>query len=236
VTDLQLVEQTLAGSESAFRTLVVRYERRVYNLLARMLRNPALAEELAQETFLKAFTHLRSFDPGYKFSNWLLKIAHNAAIDAMRRRGPQEVPLDEPGPRDEARRDTWLVDPNSGAAAESVERDDLGRLLRAAMDRLRPEYRKVVVLRYQEELSYEDVAEVTGLPIGTIKSHLHRARAEMAEFLSRRGLRAGRPGAGAAPQERPGRPERAPRPPAGRVEGCNPRRPACVGTGERRLA
>jgi RNA polymerase sigma-70 factor, ECF subfamily len=194
VTDFQLVEQTLAGSEEAFRALVVRYERRVYNLLVRMLRNPALAEELAQETFLKAFTHLRSFDPGYKFSNWILKIAHNAAIDLMRRRGPQEVPLDEPGPREEARRDAWLVDPNSGAAAESVERDDLGRLLRAAMDRLRPEYRKVVVLRYQEELSYEDVAEVTGLPVGTIKSHLHRARAEMADFLGRRGLRSGRPG------------------------------------------
>ena len=164
---------------------MVRYERRVYNLLVRMLRNPSLAEELTQETFLKAFTHLRSFDPGYKFSNWILKIAHNAAIDALRRRGPQEVPLDEPGQREEARLDTWIVDPDSGAAAAAVERHDVGRLLRAAMNRLRPEYRQVVVLRYQEELSYEDIAEITGLPVGTIKSHLHRARAEMAEFLRR---------------------------------------------------
>lgn len=196
MTDSQLVEQTLAGSEEAFRALVVRYERRVYNLLVRMLRNPALAEELAQETFLKAFTHLRSFDPGYKFSNWILKIAHNAAIDAMRRRGPQEVSLDEPGRQEEARLDSWLVDPNSGAAAEAVERRDLGRLLGAAMDRLRPEYRKVVALRYQEELSYEDIAEVTGLPVGTIKSHLHRARAEMAEFLRKHGLGPAGPGLG----------------------------------------
>ncbi len=194
MTDLQLVEQTLAGSEEGFRALVVRHERRVYNLLVRMLRNPALAEELTQETFLKAFTHLRSFDPGYKFSNWILRIAHNAAIDAVRRRGPQEVSLDEPDQREQGRLDTWLVDPKSGAAAETVERQDLGRLLRTAMDHLRPEYRRVVVLRYQEELSYEDIADITGLPVGTIKSHLHRARAEMAEFLRERGLRAGRSG------------------------------------------
>ncbi len=188
MTDSQLVEQTLGGSEDAFRALVVRYERRVYNLLARILRNPSVAEELTQETFLKAFTHLRSFDPGYKFSNWILKIAHNAAIDAMRRRGPQEVSLDQPGEREEAKLDAWLVDPKSGAAAEMVERQDAGRLLRAAMDRLRPEYRQAVVLRYQEDLSYEEIADITGWPVGTIKSHLHRARAEMADFLRKQGF------------------------------------------------
>ncbi len=188
VTDSQLVEQTLAGSEEAFRALVVRYERRVYNLLARMLRNPALAEELTQETFLKAFTRLRSFDPGYKFSNWILKIAHNAAIDAMRRRGAQEVSLDDPGDREESKLGTWLVDPKSGQAAEQLERQDLGRILQVAVDRLRSEYRRVVVLRYQEELSYEEIAEITGWPVGTIKSHLHRARSEMAGFLRAQGF------------------------------------------------
>jgi RNA polymerase sigma-70 factor (ECF subfamily) len=188
VTDHQLVEQTLAGSDEGFRTLVARHERSVYNLLVRMLRNPAVAEELAQETFLKAFTHLRSFDPRYKFSNWILRIAHNAAIDAIRRRGPQELSLDEPDPREQARLDALLVDPKSGAAAASLEQQDVGRMLQAAMDRLRPEYRQAVVLRYQEDLSYEEISEITGWPLGTIKSHLHRARTEMAEYLRRRGL------------------------------------------------
>jgi RNA polymerase sigma-70 factor (ECF subfamily) len=96
VSDAELVERAIAGLEDAFRTLVARHQRGVFNLLVRMLRNPSLAEELAQETFLKAFTHLRSFDPRYKFSNWILRIAHNAAIDAIRRRGPQELSLDEP--------------------------------------------------------------------------------------------------------------------------------------------
>jgi RNA polymerase sigma-70 factor (ECF subfamily) len=188
VTDLQLVEQTLTGSEEGFRTLVARHERSVYNLLVRMLRNPAVAEELAQETFLKAFTHLRSFDPRYKFSNWLLRIAHNAAIDVVRRCGPQELSLDEPDPHEQARFDTVLIDPNSGAAVAHLEQQDVGRVLQAAMDRLRPEYRQAVVLRYQEDLSYEEISEITGWPLGTIKSHLHRARAEMADYLRRRGL------------------------------------------------
>jgi RNA polymerase sigma-70 factor, ECF subfamily len=193
VTDLQLVEQTLAGAEEGFRTLVDRHQRSVYNLLVRMLRNPALAEDLAQETFLKAFTHLRSFDPRYKFSNWILRIAHNTAIDAIRRRGPQEVPLDQPDPREQGRLEALLVDPKSGAAAETLDQHDLARALEAAMGRLRPEYRQVVVLRYQEDLSYEEISEITGWPLGTIKSHLHRARSEMADFLRRQGLDDSRP-------------------------------------------
>lgn len=199
MTDLQLVEQALAGSEDAFRALVVRHERRVYNLLARMLRNPSLAEELAQETFLKAFTRLRSFDPAYKFSNWILKIAQNAAIDALRRGGPPEVPLDggldAGNPEGLAGR---LVDPRSGAGAAEVEEADVGRILQAAIDRLRPEYRLAVVLRYQEELSHEEIAEVTGWPVGTIKSYLHRARAELADDLRRRGIGGGPRAPGAA--------------------------------------
>ncbi len=200
MTDVQLVEQTLAGSDEGFRTLVIRYQRSVYNLLMRMLRNPALSEELAQETFLRAFTHLKSYDPRFKFSNWILRIAHNAAIDAVRRRGPQELSLDEPDPNEQRRLDTALVDPRSEAAVAHVEQQEVGRLIRAAMDRLRPEYRQAVVLRYQEELSYEEIAGITGWPLGTIKSYLHRARAEMAEFLRQQGLGQGdAPGAGRQP-------------------------------------
>ncbi len=206
MTDLQLVEQALAGSEEAFRALVVRHERRVYNLLVRMLRNPAVAEELTQDTFLKAFTRLRSFDPAYKFSNWVLKIAQNAAIDALRRRGPQEVSLDETDEGGTGGANGWLIDPNSSSAVEQVERADVGRLLEAAMNRLRPEYRQVVVLRYHEELSYEGIAEITGWPVGTVKSHLHRARGEMAGFLRQQGLGPGVGGQGSpSPATREGR-------------------------------
>ncbi|HEY3381562.1 MAG TPA: sigma-70 family RNA polymerase sigma factor [Vicinamibacterales bacterium] len=187
LTDAELVERALGGSDDAFRALVARHQRPVYNLLVRMLRNPALAEDLAQETFLKVFSRLSTFDPQFKFSNWILRIAHNRAIDAMRRRGPAEVSLDEPDPAEQARMSQILVDPTSDAAPRRAEQHDLARALDKALARLRPEYREVVVLRYHEDLGYEEIARVTGLPQGTVKSYLHRARAEMAAILSRQG-------------------------------------------------
>jgi RNA polymerase sigma-70 factor (ECF subfamily) len=196
VTDAQLVERTLAGSQDAFAALVARHQRSVYNLLARMLRNPALAEELAQESFLKAYSHLRSFNPEYKFANWILRIAHNAAIDLRRQRGPELVSMDEPASAEQRRIEETVVDPRSDEAERRLERGDLSKVLGAALDRLRPEYRRAIVLRYQQDLSYEEISTVTGDPIGTVKSHLHRARAEMAAFLMERGFV--QPGADAA--------------------------------------
>jgi len=196
VTDSQLVDRTLAGSEDAFAALVARHQRSVYNLLARMLRNPALAEELAQESFLKAYTHLSSFNPEYKFANWILRIAHNTAIDVLRQRGPQVVSTDEVESGGQRPIEETLVDPRSDEAERRIERGDLSRVLGAALDRLRPEYRRAVVLRYQQDLGYDEIAAITGDPVGTVKSHLHRARAEMAAFLTERGfVQPGAPGA-----------------------------------------
>ncbi len=194
MTDAELVERTLAGSDDGFAVLVARHQRPVFNLLARMLRNPALAEELAQETFLKAYTHLRSFNPEYKFSNWILRIAHNAAIDVLRQRGPRLVSLDEPAESEQPRIDETLEDPQSDEAERRVERRDLSRILGAALGHLRPEYRRAVILRYQQDLGYEEIAAITGEPVGTVKSHLHRARAEMAAFLVERGFVQPEPG------------------------------------------
>jgi RNA polymerase sigma-70 factor, ECF subfamily len=158
----------------------------VYNLLARMLRDPALAEDLTQEAFLRAHRGLRSFDPRHKFSNWILRIAHNAAIDQVRRRTPDLVPLDDESAR-------WggvaqsVAAPPGEHGPDRLERQEAARALDAAMARLRPEYREMLVLRYQEDLSHEEIAELTGLPIGTVKSYLHRARAEMAARLRENG-------------------------------------------------
>ncbi len=196
MTDAELVERTLAGAEDGFAALVARHQRSVYNLLARMLRDPALAEELAQETFLKAYTHLRSFNPDFKFSNWILRIAHNAAIDVLRQRGPRQVSIDEAAEPGQQSLEATLEDPRSDEAVRRLERRDLSRVLGAALDRLRPEYRRAVILRYQQGLGHEEIAALTGEPLGTVKSHLHRARAEMAAFLVERGFV--QPGAGGA--------------------------------------
>jgi RNA polymerase sigma-70 factor (ECF subfamily) len=187
LNDAQLVERALAGDQEAFRGLVSRHQRSVYNLLGRMLRDPALAEDLTQDTFVRAFAHLAQFDSRYKFGNWILRIAHNAAIDAIRRRGPDVVPLEGDNPAQSLA--ATIPAPRGEDGLRRVERIDLERALDAAMARLRPEYRQLLVLRYHEELSYEEIVAITGLPLGSVKSFLHRARAEMAALLTAAGWR-----------------------------------------------
>jgi RNA polymerase sigma-70 factor (ECF subfamily) len=164
----------------------VRHQRPVYNLIVRLVRDPATAEELAQDSFVKAFRALHTFDPAHRFSSWMLRIAHNTAIDYLRVRRPDTVPL-ERDLGDGTVLEQVIPDRAHEDPAEAAERGDLRNALEAAISRLRADYRRLVVLRYQEDLSYEEIAEVTGLPIGTIKSYLHRARAEMARELTRLG-------------------------------------------------
>ncbi len=187
-TDAQLVERALGGDQDAYRLLVSRHQAAVYNLIVRMLRHPALAQDLAQDTFLRAFSHLDSFDPRYRFTSWVLRIAHNLAVDVLRRKSLEELPLDPPDETaGQARVQAALVDPRSDEATRRIEQGDLARALESALARVRPEYRELLVLRHHQELSYEEIAQVTGLPVGTIKSYLHRARAEMARLLESAG-------------------------------------------------
>jgi RNA polymerase sigma-70 factor, ECF subfamily len=181
-TDAQLVEQALGGAQDAYRTLVERHGSAVLNLIARIVREPGVAEELAQDTFVKAFSALRSFDPAYKFSNWVLRIAHNTAIDHLRRRRPETVSIDEESPSQKVVE--ALADDRDRSPFDRTVDGDLRADLDAALARLRPEYRRLVVMRYLEDLSYEDMAEILDLPLGTVKSHLHRARAEMARLMA----------------------------------------------------
>ena len=186
VQDAELVRGAVAGSPTAFRDLVLRYQRPVYSLVLRMVREPALAEDLAQEVFVKAHRALASFDPQRKFSSWLFKIAHNATIDHLRRREVTTVPLETPGKEGV---DLLARLPAVGAEtpAAAVERRDLGRAIQRAVADLRPEYREVFLLRFQEGLAYDEIAEVMGLPLGTVKTHLHRARKALAGWLEAAG-------------------------------------------------
>jgi RNA polymerase sigma-70 factor (ECF subfamily) len=184
-SDTDLIARVREGSQAACRDLVLRYQRPVFNLVVRMVRDPAVAEELAQDAFVKAFRALDTFDSTLKFSNWLLRIAQNTAIDHLRLRRVETVPLDESADGNPG--SLQLVDPTADSPADAAERADAARALERAIARLRPEYRRLVVLRYQEDLSYEEMVEITGLPLGTIKSFLHRARVEMARDLEEQG-------------------------------------------------
>jgi len=184
-TDPELVARALAGSQDAYRLIVDRHGRSVYNLVARIVRNDGVAEELAQDAFLRAFGALASYDPAFKLSNWLLRIAHNIAIDHLRRVKPGLVSLDDAAGGESLA--NVLVDARVQSPLERTVQRDLREDIEAALALLRPRFRALIVMRYLEDMSYDEIAAATGLPLGTVKSHLHRARAALARLMTESG-------------------------------------------------
>lgn len=183
-SDAELVRQALAGSQAAYRTLVARYASAAVNVAARLVHDRAVAEELAQDAFVRAFARLATYDPERRFSAWFFRVLHNVAVDHLRRRRVDTVSLD-----------ALAADGYQGPAADAaetspedeLERRRLAAALQNALGRLRPEYREVIVLRYQQGLTVDEIAGVLQLPDGTVKTFLHRARRELAAILSAAG-------------------------------------------------
>jgi RNA polymerase sigma-70 factor (ECF subfamily) len=182
LTDQEVVLLARGGREAAYRELVRRYERPVFALLYRMVRDRELAEDLAQETFVKALNAIDSYRPEFKFSSWIFKIANNAAIDHLRRRELDTLSLDG-SPHAETPEAMQATALQIGARQESpldaVEAKELGGAIEAAIGRLRPEYRSCILLRHVEGRAYEEIAEILDLPLGTVKTYIHRARNEL---------------------------------------------------------
>ena len=145
----------------------------------------AQAEDLAQETFVKAFRNLAAFDPTRRLSSWLFRIAHNTALDALRRVRPVYVPIDLTSGQIGER--AGIADLSSPPAPDPVERHALGQALDAAIAHLRPEQRVAISLRYEEGLSFDEIAQVLGVPEATARSHVHRARKELSRCLKEAG-------------------------------------------------
>lgn len=176
----------MRGSEDAFRDIVLQYQRPVFSLIVRMVQDPRLAEDLAQEVFIKAYRALSTYDLNRKFSSWLFKIAHNTTIDYLRKGRLQTEPFESQVEGEASYSDT-LEDPRAESPEGAVERTDLAQAIEKAILGLRPEYREVMVLRYQEGLSYQEIVEATGLALGTVKTNIHRARKEMMALLQEGG-------------------------------------------------
>jgi RNA polymerase sigma-70 factor, ECF subfamily len=182
VTEARLVAQALAGSQPAFEQIVRRYQRPVIRLIGRVTGDLAQAEDLAQETFVKAFRNLAAFDTTRRLSSWLFRIAHNTAIDALRRRGPAVVSLDAADAGGDR-----IPEPAAALAGDPAERRALAEALELAMAHLRPEHRLAFSLRYEEGLPFEEIGQVLGVPEVTARSHVHRARKELSRRLTEAG-------------------------------------------------
>ena len=183
-SDADLVRQALAGSQPAYRTLVARYASAAVNMAARLVHDRAVAEELAQDAFVRAFARLATYDPERRFSAWFFRVLHNLVIDYLRRKRVDTVSLDAltasgyAGP---------VADDPASSPEDELERRRLAAALRDALSRLRPDYRNVIVLRYQQGLTVDEIAGVLALPDGTVKTFLHRARKELAGLLGAAG-------------------------------------------------
>jgi RNA polymerase sigma-70 factor (ECF subfamily) len=182
LSDEQLVELSLDGDEDAFGILVRRYQRRLTAFLSQLVGDIELARELSQEAFVRAWSALERFNPKYRFSTWLFRIAHNLGIDQLRRRRLQTTPLYR---TDSEGDEVEVVVPD-------LDKDPLGHLenralaseLREVIEGLRPEYRELVLLRHFGGLSYQEIADFTEMPLGTVKNKLFRAHSVLRKALT----------------------------------------------------
>lgn len=185
--DRDLATHAARGHEPAFRELLARYERPVFSLIYRMVRDRTLAEDLAQEAFIRAFNAIGTYKTSYKFSNWILKIANNHTIDHLRKRKLDTVSIDgSPHARtaDEITQSRVVIESRDESPLELVENRELGSQIEGAIAGLREEYRTVIVLRHVEGYAYDEIADIMDLPLGTVKTYLHRARGELRESLA----------------------------------------------------
>jgi RNA polymerase sigma-70 factor (ECF subfamily) len=174
--DAEIIRKCRAGDERAYRELVDRYRRQVYSMALRMLRREEDAEDVAQETFIRVFRALDRYDPARPFAAWLFTIAARLSIDHIRRRKQSPLSLFQRDAETQEERTIEVVDPGPGPEELTSRGEEEGRAQKL-IDSLPPHYRIVVMMRHQQDLSYEEIAEALRVPLGTVKARIHRARA-----------------------------------------------------------
>ena len=182
--DEELVRRVLAGETGRFEDLVRRHQKQIVNFIYRMVGDFDTALDLSQEVFLRVYQALDRYDPRYHFTTWIYRIASNCAIDRLRRHNPPTVSLDQTPPSGEGAGRLQIASSDQNPA-ESFEAWETVHKLEAAIRRLPAGYRRLIVLRHVNSLRYEQIAAVTGLPLGTVKNRIFRARAILRREIER---------------------------------------------------
>jgi RNA polymerase sigma-70 factor (ECF subfamily) len=185
--DTEVVTLAQKGKEAAYRELLRRYERPVFSLVFRMVRDRETAEDLAQETFVRVLNNIDRYSPEFKFSSWLFKIANNLTIDYLRRRRVDTISIEgapDAVTAESAKATSIALASGDESPLAELESRELGLAIERAIEKLRPEYRACILLRHVEDRSYEEIAEIVKLPLGTVKTYIHRARHELRAALA----------------------------------------------------
>jgi len=185
VSDRELVAIAVEGFDGSFEELVRRYQRPISAYVYRMVGNYESALDLTQEIFIKVYNSLNRYRAEFKFSTWIYKIAHNAAVDHLRRTATREQSL-VVGPDG----DSFDLPLESGRLSpeQESERKERRGEIEAVVRALPANYRELIILRHSQDLSYEEIVEVTGLPLGTVKNRLFRAREMMRQQFVDKGI------------------------------------------------
>ena len=185
LADGELVLTAVSGREAAFEELVRRYQRPIASYVYRMVGDYDAALDLTQEVFIKVYNSLSRYRSEFKFSTWIYKIAHNTAIDHLRRHTVRDqiMTADGDGPRSEIAIESRRLTPE-----QESEREERRLEIESVVQSLPAAYRELIVLRHSHDLSYDEIADVTGLPLGTVKNRLFRAREAMRDLLVPRGI------------------------------------------------
>lgn len=181
--DILLVNRAKEGDEKAFAELMRRYRKAVYHMILKMVRNADDSEDLTVEAFAKAFKNLQRFTPDFTFGTWLFRIATNNSIDFLRKKRLHTLSLNADIESEDG--STVNVEINAGTLdpQEQIIKSQKAELMRHFVSQLPPKYRRLVTLRYFEEFSYEEIAEETQKPLGTVKAQLFRARELLFDML-----------------------------------------------------
>jgi RNA polymerase sigma factor (sigma-70 family) len=183
--DLKLIKRCKRGEEAAFADLLARYRNAIYGLCFRMTRRSEDARDLAQEVFIKVFSLLDRYDESYAFSSWIFRIATNHCIDHLRRNRLRFLSLD--GYRDAEGDEIEMQLPHKGPQPDRLlENSEAMERLEEVVGDLPPHYRAIILLRHDQELSYEEIATILELPLGTVKARIHRARNLVVKMLQER--------------------------------------------------
>lgn len=173
--DLVLIKEALAGNQDAFKLLLKKHREAIYHVTLRIVHNPQEAEDLVQETFMKAFSSLSSYRSQYKFTTWLYRIAANSSIDYLRKRKIAALSLDEEIPTKHGRISLELADWTYNPEIDLVAKQKRFSVEKA-IDTLPKRYKEVIILRHKDEKSYEEISSILKIPVGTVKARIFRAR------------------------------------------------------------
>ena len=178
---MPIVLRAQAGDQSAFNELLTKYRNPVKFMVQRMISNPEDIEDVVIDTFGKAFSNINGYTPDYAFSTWLFKIATNRCIDHIRKKRISTLSINHTYENEDGGYEGIDIDSGGLTPEEETIKEQKNILMRQFVNKLKPNYRELVELRYFEELSYEEIAEKLDLPLGTVKAQLFRAR----DFLAR---------------------------------------------------